>query len=335
MSPDPKDILYKDLETGELYIVGYNAQKMSGNDTEDELFAQKRYNSPIFKIICNTAIALATHKFMRNTNGRRVVIQTGLPSAYLETDTFALKKALTNNTPFALKVGESAWAGGRNWHEYQFNISSDDISVMKQPQGALYSVIVRNDGDRVRSTDPDMPYAKRLLCGRTIVLDAGFGTFDFYGIQERRDVLHPSLDDIGMKAVLQKTSDLILKETGEKIPIAAMQRNLEDGWFKVVNEDEMIAEKVDIESYINRAMESVLKEAKQRIQSNTHSFRDYDYVIIDGGTGEAWYEELSNWLSRMNLTIFRSDFNDKLGMMYSNARGYYMFRLLQDKSPNR
>ena len=43
------DILYEDLETNEVYMLGYTAQDMidsiDTNDTDGELFSRKRYNN--------------------------------------------------------------------------------------------------------------------------------------------------------------------------------------------------------------------------------------------------------------------------------------------------
>lgn len=87
-----KDIFYRD-EDGRIYLVGYNAQEMmqsdDTNDTDGELFSRKRYKDKRFQIICHTAIALATQS---KKDGRKVVIQTGLPSSYVKGDTAALKR---------------------------------------------------------------------------------------------------------------------------------------------------------------------------------------------------------------------------------------------------
>ena len=51
-----KDILYRDLETGEQYIVGRTAMEMIStnetNITESEMYSRNRYRSKNFKILC-------------------------------------------------------------------------------------------------------------------------------------------------------------------------------------------------------------------------------------------------------------------------------------------
>ena len=78
-----QDILYRDMETGNQYIIGRTAQEMIStsetNVTESELFSRNRYRSKSFKILCNIAMAFALDC---KNDEREIVVQTGLPSAY-------------------------------------------------------------------------------------------------------------------------------------------------------------------------------------------------------------------------------------------------------------
>ena len=49
---------------------------------------------------------------------------------------------------------------------------------MPQPSGSLYSALIRQDGTY-------MPDAKRILFSNILVMDIGFGTFDYFGIKSR------------------------------------------------------------------------------------------------------------------------------------------------------
>lgn len=310
-----KDILYRDEDTGEIYMVGYNAQDMvestNTNDTDGELFSRKRYNDKRFKIICNTAIGMA---MKGKDDERKLVIQTGLPSSYVAGDTPAIKKTLTKPARFSLKIG------GGEWVTYEPKINDEDIYVMSQPAGALYSVLIKNDGQYV-------PDAKKLLCSNLLVLDIGFGTFDFYGIKNRSIVCKESIDEIGMREVLSHTSKKIMSEFNEDIRVASLQKNLEQGTVTHINEDEMKSEEVSFAHLLEASSKEVMLDAMDRAKSVTNAFRGYQYIIIDGGTGEAWYEDICNWLSGMKtLKVMPCNFNDHLPFIYANARGYYMYR---------
>lgn len=310
-----KDLLYRDDETNEIYMVGYNAQEMmestDTNDTDGELFSRKRYSDKRFKIVCNTALGIAMYN---KNDDRKIIIQTGLPSSYVVGDSPAIKKALTKPTRFSLKIG------GGKWKSFEPIVNEDDIFIMAQPAGALYSVLIKNDGTYVID-------AKQILSSNVLVMDIGFGTFDFYGIKNRSIVCKESIDEIGMREVLANTSKKILSEMNEDIRVAALQKNLETGTVVCINEEEMQTEEKSIAPLLELASQEVLKDAMQRAKSVTDTFRGYNYVIIDGGTGEAWYENIKQWLSGMKtLKVMPSNFNDHLPMIYSNARGYFMFR---------
>lgn len=56
---------------------------------------------------------------------------------------------------------------------------------------------------------------------------------------------------------------------------------------------------------------------------------DHDYLVVAGGTGDAWYDYIKDYYGGMdNLTIIPGNQNDtSLPFIFSNVRGYYMFML--------
>ena len=104
------DILYKNNATGETWIVGASAQEMITTDeTGDslaELYGRNRYFSELFKVIAEVGMGLG---MMTNTfgspNGKPLMLQTGLPPAYLKSDSSLLKESLGGEHNFSVKVG--------------------------------------------------------------------------------------------------------------------------------------------------------------------------------------------------------------------------------------
>lgn len=314
-----KDILYKD-ESGEIYMVGYVAQNMlestNTNDTSAELFGRKRYSNKIFKIFCDVAIAIATAK---KTDNRKVIIQTGLPSSYVDGDQKELIRAISKPSTFSLKIGDGKWI------KYTSSVDAKDVYVMPQPAGSLYSILIQSDGQYV-------PNAKEILNSNVLVMDIGFGTFDFFGLKNRANVCNESIDEIGMREVLAHTSKKILSEYNEDIRVAALQKNLETGKVICINEEEMCDEEKDLAPLLESSNNEVFKEAMQRAKGVTDAFRGYKYIIVAGGTGEAWYTNIKEWLSnRRTLSVIPSNYNDKLPFIYSNVRGYYLYRYTLNK----
>lgn len=311
---DEKDILYKEDGSDDVYMVGYNAQNMtddvSTNDTDGELFSRKRYSDKRFKIITNVAIAKAIES--KNDN-RSIFIETGLPSSYMS-DSVALIKAICKPAKFSLKIGNG------NWKNFEFEIKENQIHIMPQPSGALYSVLMLNNGNEI-------PNAKDILCSNTLVMDIGFGTFDFFGIKNRAIDCKDSSDEIGMRKVFDRTVKKILDDTGEDIRVASIQKKLEDGYFESINEEDLVSEQKSITSYLEAATNEIFEEAIGKARSVTNSFRGYQNLIISGGTGEAWFEKIKEKLKGMKtLKIIPANINDHFPMIYSNVRGYYLYR---------
>lgn len=317
--PSPDDILYRDPSG--LYMLGRTAQEMvestDTNDTEGELFSRKRYGNRSFHIICNAALAIALRK---QKDGRIPVIQTGLPTAYVDGDSQALKRALCQNQEFELKIGLESWK------KYKLELKPENIYIMPQPAGSLYSALICSNGNYAAD-------AKEFLFSNTLVMDIGFGTFDFYGIKSRAIACRESIDDIGMREVLRRTSLLIMEDINEDIRIPALQKHLETGVIEYVNEEEMEADVKDLTPYLEKSNEEVFKKAMEKAKYVTNTFRDYRYLIIGGGTGEAWYKKIDDFLKKMKtLHLIPSNRNDaSLPFLYSNVRGYYLYRYSVDK----
>lgn len=317
---DQKDILYREEGSSDTYIVGYNAQSMAEddntNDSAGELYSRNRYKDARFKIICNTALGLST---MDKTDERTIFIETGLPSSYLEGDSASLKKALSKPAKFMLKVGSGEWM------HFDIAVPSENIHIMPQPAGSLYSVLIQPDGKYVKN-------AKKLLSSNVLVLDAGFGTFDFFGIMNREIKCKESTDELGMRQILSRTSKGIFDDTSEDIRITALQKHLGTGTFDYTNEDDMQSETRSIEPYLTKANQEILQMAMEKAKSVTNSFRGYKFIIITGGTGAAWFDDLKEWLSGMKtIQIMPANVNDSLPLIYSNARGYYLYRYILNK----
>ena len=310
-----KDILYKDLDTGDVFMVGYTAQEMISstdtNDTEGELAPRKRYGSRHFKIECNTAIGIAA---LEKHDNRDIFIQTGLPASYLKGDTASLKKSLCTPSHFALKIGTGPWK------KVSISIQPDKIHVIPHPAGSLYSVLIGKDGKYV-------PDAMTIMKANTLVMDIGFGTFDFYGLKSRAVACEESITDIGMCSVLKRASEIIMEEYEEEVRVPAMQSVLENGKVICMNEDTMVTEERPVSDIIQKASKEVFKKSMEKAKAVTNAFRDYRYLIVSGGTGEAWFEKVKEYLSGMKtLTILPGNANDALPFLYSNVRGYYLFR---------
>lgn len=321
---DSQDILYRENKDSDVFIIGYNAQNMASyidaTDSETELYGRKRYTSNSFKALFRAALALS----IKNKDNREIAIQTGLPSAFYKGDTPTIQKVMSGEHSFDLKIGTE------NWQHFSFSINEENVSVMPQPLGTFYSVMTLNDGTMSNGKSEGLiPSAKELLYKNVLVMDIGFGTFDFYGTKNRTAETDKkvSKNDVGMKAVLTEVSKEIMDTYSVDIPVPSLQKCLETGYIEVFDEETLTSDYKSIKEIVDKANEIVFERAFEQAKTATSAFQGYDFIIITGGTGEAWFDKFAEKLKGLKtVKLLRGNINDHYSMIYSNVRGYYMYR---------
>lgn len=321
--PGKKDILYRD-ETG-TYMVGMTAQEQVSSDdtsdTEAEMFGRNRFRNKKFliQVMTGIAIGMMDNAVCTRDPSKPVLVQTGLPPADMLQYESAIKKAFSTPCSFQLKIGE------QGWQKFDIRIKPEHVFVVPQPSGTLYSIMVDKEGKYLST-------ARSIMQKNILIVDAGFSTFDPYGLANRKVVLSESFRNLGMNRILQETSKLIYKELGEDIRVAAMQKLLGKGSFKVLDEETMQEKDVLLGPYLNEANQLVCSESLETLKSVTNFFRDYDQMVLTGGTCASWFPLYREYLSKMRIEVVAGNQNDNLPMMYSNVRGYYMLRMMALKA---
>lgn len=324
----PKEsILYKDLASGDMWVVGEVAQNLiaSGDtsDSESSLYGRDRYANEIFRVIANTGLGLGylSNKIASPSPSDIITVQTGLPDRYMN-DEDELKEALAGKYGFLLKIGDG------EWQKFSFEISLNNIFVMSQPRGALFSVCIGKDRQFV-------PDAKKYLSSSVLIVDPGFGTLDVFPIISTNNdtssssgvvAVGETYSDLGMKRILQETAKLIKENYNITVYIPAMQKNLETGTVRFVDKKKFISKDYNFDKYLAQASSKVCDEAINRIITS-FNLGDFNYFILTGGTGAAWYEQIKDKFKQMStLKIIKGNQNDDLDFIFSNVRGYYLFR---------
>lgn len=319
-----KDILYRD-ESG-TYLVGTSAQNQISsddtNETETELYARNRYSNKKYKVVIATgmAIGISENLYGRKSDEQEIIIQTGLPTAYIAQDKKSIIKAFSEHYVFELKIGMG------NWKKYDIQVKPENVYVMPQPAGTLYSVVVDENGH-------NLPDTKEFFLKNILIADVGFGTFDPYGLINRKLVLKESLSNIGMRRILAETSNSIRNLYGEDIRVPAMQKYLEKGYIDILDEETMQTESIQLAPLVEKASDLVFQEAVSALKNMTNFMRDYDILILTGGTCSLWMKKFVKHFEGMkSLTIIPGNRNDKLPLLYANVRGYYMFCCMNIKA---
>lgn len=319
--PLDTDILYRD-ENGEIYAVGEKAEKMlsieTASDNDPTLFGRNHYYSETFKIAARVGLAMALQSNSYGSpEGKRIVVQTGLPSAYMLDDARYIKEVFADNYSFDLKMGRE------DWRHYEFTLTENDIFVMQQPMGALISLVVDKNG--IQTLDSEAIFRSRIL-----VFDPGFKTGDTAYIKggEINPADCQTFEELSMLEVLNRTAEKIHQKYGVTVTIPAMQNYLETGEVKVLDRKNMRSYPVDFADLLEASSMEVCDMAISKLVEVYNYFSEVDYLTLSGGTGAAWYPYFKEKLSGFEtLNIIPCNRNDDISYIFANVRGYYMYRI--------
>ncbi len=313
-------IRYENLDTGEKWFVGNMAQDgLSDDDTsvsETSLYGRDRYRDPMFAVIAETGLGLACMYSKGIYKNRKVCLQTGLPPRYTgkgSQDVRDLTDLLSGTHRFTLRLGQEKSM------TFEIRIEKENIFIMPQPMGTLFSVAVDQNHNF-------LPEAGNYFNKKALIFDGGFGTLDFYSIKSHVIGNSETYNNLGMKRVLQETTAEIRDRYQKEISVPAMQKYLATGTFRYFDARNVSTKDVPLGDILEECSRRVCREAIDKMMQ-VYPLYEYDYLIITGGTGSAWSAQIREYLKDMTtLTIVDGAQNDTLPGVFANVRGYYMFR---------
>lgn len=309
------DIQFINNKTEEIWLVGQSAMSMLDISdieatTDASLFTRYRYDSDIYKAIMSTGLAIGALE----AEDSDIYVQTGLPATYKERDEQKIINALAGEYDISIKIGANPW------RRLQFNLPVENIYVMEQPQGTLCGCAYTTDGISENG--------KNILKSNTIIFDVGFETEDIFSIKSGYRGNHQTYSDTGMRATFEET----LKELARKYPIETkvfeLQNYLTDGIIPYFDYDDFCEKTVSFEDILLEKNKQLCDKSIRRLMQEYDNLRDYNYLIVTGGTGECRYEQIKNMLKGLpRLKVLPGNINyPDLSFTYSNVLGYYAFR---------
>ncbi len=307
-------IEYKDLETGERWLVGRDAQNKitsrNTNITSEEIFGRERYTNPMFKVVASVGLGIGLTKGTYGGPGNQeILLMTGFPPMY-ESDNEDLLDVLSGHHHFSLKIG----AGKER--EYDFEIKRKNITIMPQPLGTLYSATMAADNKKTVELADCMQ--KNVL-----IFDAGFGTLDVYPIERGEICRCQTNNNLGMRRVLQDTCDEIKHKLKVEVTVPSIIKQLETGKVRYAKRTE--SRDIEFGDILETASNRVCDEAINWL-IQVYQLDEYDYFIVTGGTGAAWYNRLKETLKGMEtLHVLSGNVSADIPLTMANVRGYYKF----------
>lgn len=316
---DPRSILYRD-ETGEWEVGALAQNRISVSDTSAgslAIYGRSRYYSPMFKVLLRVGMASGMRTNRYGEPGvKPIKVISGLPPKYLRNDAPDLKAVLSGKHEFEVCFGNGPW------EHFSFTLTENDIGIIDQPQGTLFSI-------STNSSMGLMADAQKYFKSRVLVIDPGFGTMDLFPMLQgaiNRDNCQ-TFPELGMKQVLKQTTEEIYEKYHFEIAVPAFQKFLEDG--TVIRREGRKLTKVPFDDILEKNSREVCEQAIERLMEIYNPPLEFDYMVLSGGTGAAW----SNWFRNSEyfrdcdtVSIISGNQGDpSLPYIFSNVRGYYIF----------
>ena len=322
------DIRYRD-ENGRLWYVGDLARSEleSGRvQAQSEiLFGRQRITSDEYLVLLRVGLFFALidrdlGDKMHTVSGAAFRITTGLPDQYLDKFRMDLKNRFIGHHHFEVKIG------GREWGKVSFDIDEEDITVLSQPFGTLFSLAYNRFGELVA---PD------LIRKSVLFFDGGQRTVDTYHNRANsKKGTTATWEDLSMIEVIKRT-------------ISAVKENTDgQGAFPDYSFDKLVLSKepgtvvygrrqvYDFSKDVFAFTQDVAKEAIRQLDNLYDNLNDIDVLICTGGAGKAYFEYVKQaYQGFEGLEVLLSEKTDgkkefeNFSSVFANAVGFFNYTI--------
>ncbi len=311
-------IRYTDLNTGAMWLIGEAAQdNISDKDTsvsEAALYGRERYSNEMFRVLVEAGLGAS---LLRSNAGSKepdqeIFVETGLPPKYLQMDSELLTDVIAGEHHFTLQFGQ------KQQMEFHFEVKRENVHVMQQPMGTLFSISYQNEAFGKEA----MLYMKK----NVMIFDIGFGTADFFPLKNHTIAGSETFPNLGMREILKETSTKIMEQYQAEISVPALQKYLTTGEFKRFDRRRRMSSSIPFGEILEEASRKVCERALDEL-FRVYPMEEFDYLVLTGGTAMAWEKYIREDLKDMTtLTIVTGGANDTIPHELSNVRGYYWYR---------
>ena len=319
--PLPSTIRVEDLDSGEMWLVGAQAQNgLSPDDktiSEEEQYSRYRWHSRMFRILVMASIGSTIRD--KGDMAKHILLQTALPDDEMREDRAEFRDVLAGRYHFRLSLGDG------DFREFNFEIEKKNIYVMEQARATLFSACM----DSAMNATPDR---ERIMTKNTMVLDGGFGTLNVYPF--KAGVLQKGLTyrNLGMARILHETSERFSSQYGVRVPVPAMQSSLEKGTIRVRLKGGRGSKEQPFGDILEAASKNICSEALDSID-RAFGFMHYDNIILGGGTCAAWEDQIREELRDYEgLQVISAGRNESVDPVFTNSRGLFEYRYLKTYS---
>lgn len=309
------DIKYID-ENNNLWYIGDRARDSletgSRQIDSNEYYSEKRLFTDEFLILVRVSIFLGICKELNNFSleQKKIKICTGLPEEDVEKNSFELRKIITGRHHFKISVA------GSEFKTVSFDINNEDIEILSQPQGTIYSTMFDFKGNILRE---DLITNKNVL-----VLDGGMFTFDTYLSNRADQGISKTWEEFAMHEVYLRLKDIINEKTERYINEFDIEKYIAN------SNSCLIKYKGNQKYYFGDDYLNIIKNMSisliKKLKRTYNDFNDVDIIIITGGTGKIYYPYLKELIPVDEIVLAEN--NDKFNgydAIFSNVVGFFKF----------
>ncbi|WP_147566653.1 hypothetical protein [Clostridium tyrobutyricum] len=293
-----------------------------------EFYSEKRFLNDDFIIGVRSAIAKALLKYesevpefeISNLSEYKMYLMLALPHATQDEFADPVANKFKGKNEFDIKIGKSEYVS------ISFKIDRENIYTVSQTIAAIIGQTSDDEGNLNQET------LDLLLKGPTLVIDAGYYTTGLVVISDGGSVdnkLSESDTNHAMRNVNIKVSEAIKdKRPDIEFYVVEYLCNKNDGIVKFKN-GENKTETFNIKEIKEEKIKELCAEFIEYLNSKYNNLLDFNYVVIDGGTGSQYfpilrkhYVEENETFKENQLILASSTINgQRLSIEYSIAVG--------------
>lgn len=305
------DFMLLQKEDGSTYRVGQYARELLYDNKEkiDSFYTEQRFISDEFQVGLDTAIALAIEKngLYEDQAALDIHVMVALPHACRAVYAPTITGAAAGKHSFQLRCGRN------DVKNYQFNIPEANIHTVSQTIAAILGETSDDNGD---INEEKFYY---LSNGPTLVLDGGYYTMGMVVVSRggtvdesktESDTLH------AMANVNQAVADA-LHDKRPDINHYSVEYLLSKDEGTIRYMDGGKAAMIDIGEVRQEKMREVCSGLIEYLNKKYNSLLDFKYVLVTGGTGFCFFEQMlkyyedANLLDKEHLLLTNGSFNGR------------------------
>lgn len=287
------DFLLYRSENGTTYRVGQYARELifdNKNDTTmnarmSEFYSEKRFVSAEFQVGLRTAIGLAiTENHLEDDKNLEIYLMVALPHSIRQKYAPSIVGNAAGEHQFSIQHGKHPPVN------YRFTIKEDHVYTVSQTIAA----ILGETSDDFGNIDEDKFFY--LSNGPTLVIDGGYyttglvivsrgGSVDDDKTESDTEHAMRNVNEALAEAIKDKRPDLKHFVLEYMLQTGGKAKYLENGVAKVLDLQAIRAEKAA----------EVCDSLIQHINQKYNSLLDINYVLVTGGTGSVFFEQMRDY----------------------------------------